>query len=148
MQTPDRVFKVLADPTRLRILCLLGAGELCVGDLVGLLGVPQPTASRHLASLRRSGLVTVRREGQWAFYALADATTEFGRTLLACLAACRNEERDLARDAVRAAELRASGGCCAGLARASTPADTRSCGQPRLARTRAASPLLAEVPGE
>src|SRR5437867_396847 len=72
---PDRLFRALADPTRLRILHLLQGGELCVGDLVKVLDVPQPTASRHLAYLRRARLVSVGKRGLWCFYALAPAAT-------------------------------------------------------------------------
>ena len=64
----EDVFKALADKTRLRILALLGNNEVCVCHIHDSLGVPQPTASRHLAYLRRSGLVTVRRDGVWMHY--------------------------------------------------------------------------------
>ena len=65
------IFKALADRTRLRILGLLSAGEICVCDIHGSLGLPQPTVSRHLAYLRKSGLVTGRKEGLWVHYRLA-----------------------------------------------------------------------------
>ena len=59
------VYAALADPTRLRILSLLGEDEICVCHIHASLDVPQPTASRHLAYLRRAGLVEARREGQF-----------------------------------------------------------------------------------
>jgi ArsR family transcriptional regulator len=62
------VFKALADKTRLRILALLGNNEVCVCHLHDTLGLPQPTASRHLAYLRKSGLVDARRDGVWMHY--------------------------------------------------------------------------------
>jgi len=62
------VFKALADKTRLRILALVGNNEVCVCHIHGTLGLPQPTASRHLAYLRKSGLVDVRRDGVWMHY--------------------------------------------------------------------------------
>jgi ArsR family transcriptional regulator, arsenate/arsenite/antimonite-responsive transcriptional repressor len=65
------VYAALADPTRLRILSLLGEEEICVCDIHASLDVPQPTASRHLAYLRRAGLVEARREGVWMHYRLA-----------------------------------------------------------------------------
>jgi ArsR family transcriptional regulator, arsenate/arsenite/antimonite-responsive transcriptional repressor len=65
------VYAALADPTRLRILSLLGDGEICVCHIHASLDVPQPTASRHLAYLRKSGLVEARREGIWMHYKLA-----------------------------------------------------------------------------
>jgi ArsR family transcriptional regulator len=66
------VYAALADPTRLRILSLLGDGEICVCHLHASLDVPQPTASRHLAYLRKAGLVAARREGIWMHYRLAE----------------------------------------------------------------------------
>src|SRR3954454_7414942 len=68
----EALFKALADVTRLRILGLLLAGEVCVCDIHESLKIPQPKASRHLAYLRRSGLVATRREGLWVHYRLAE----------------------------------------------------------------------------
>src|SRR3712207_1155859 len=65
------VYAALADPTRLRILSLLGDEEICVCHIHASLDVPQPTASRHLAYLRNAGLVEARREGIWMHYRLA-----------------------------------------------------------------------------
>ena len=64
----EDVFKALADKTRLRILALLGNNEVCVCHIHDSLGLPQPTVSRHLAYLRKSGLVDVRRDGVWMHY--------------------------------------------------------------------------------
>src|SRR6187200_1294310 len=66
----ENLFKALADATRLRILGLLLTGEICVCDIHESLKIPQPKASRHLAYLRRSGLVETRREGLWIHYRL------------------------------------------------------------------------------
>jgi ArsR family transcriptional regulator len=65
------VYAALADPTRLRILSLLGEDEICVCHIHAGLDVPQPTASRHLAYLRKAGLVEARRGGVWMHYRLA-----------------------------------------------------------------------------
>jgi ArsR family transcriptional regulator, arsenate/arsenite/antimonite-responsive transcriptional repressor len=70
LQEMETLFKALADATRLRILGLLLSGEVCVCDLHESLKIPQPKASRHLAYLRRSGLVETRREGLWIHYRL------------------------------------------------------------------------------
>ena len=67
----EAIFKALADKTRLRVLALLGNNEVCVCHLHDSLGLPQPTVSRHLAYLRRSGLVDVRRDGVWMHYRVA-----------------------------------------------------------------------------
>ncbi len=66
----ETLFKALADPTRLRILALLRDGEICVCHIHASLDVPQPTASRHLAYLRKAGLVEARRDGTWMHYRL------------------------------------------------------------------------------
>jgi ArsR family transcriptional regulator len=62
------VLKALADPTRLRILALLASGEICVCHIQTALDVPQPTASRHLAYLKKSALVEDRKVGLWKHY--------------------------------------------------------------------------------
>ena len=64
----ESLFKALADKTRLRILALLGNNEVCVCHIHDSLGLPQPTVSRHLAYLRKSGLVVTRRDGVWMHY--------------------------------------------------------------------------------
>jgi ArsR family transcriptional regulator, arsenate/arsenite/antimonite-responsive transcriptional repressor len=64
-------FKALADATRLRILGLLLTGEVCVCDIHESLKITQPKASRHLAYLRRAGLVEARRDGLWMHYRMA-----------------------------------------------------------------------------
>jgi ArsR family transcriptional regulator len=56
----DHMFRAFSDPIRLRILHLIADGELCVCDLVEILGLPQPTVSRHLSYLRKAGLVSAR----------------------------------------------------------------------------------------
>lgn len=79
------LFRCLADPTRLRILNLLAAGELCVCHLVEILDAPQPTVSRHLAVLREEGLVEVRRRGRYALYRLADPDDPVPASLIDCV---------------------------------------------------------------
>jgi ArsR family transcriptional regulator, arsenate/arsenite/antimonite-responsive transcriptional repressor len=70
----ERMFKALADTTRLRILGLLLSGEVCVCDIHESLKIPQSKASRHLAYLRRSGLVATRRDRLWIHYRLAKSS--------------------------------------------------------------------------
>jgi ArsR family transcriptional regulator len=65
---PAILFKTLSDPTRLRLLNLLAGGETCVCELTDTLGVVQPKVSRHLAQLKRAGLVDARRNGKWIHY--------------------------------------------------------------------------------
>ena len=72
LQEMAETFKVLADPTRLKLVCALIARELCVCDLCALLGMTQPAVSHHLKILRQSRLVRYRREGRSILYALDD----------------------------------------------------------------------------
>src|SRR5678816_1578168 len=77
----EELFKALADATRLRILRLLMAGELCVCNIHDALKIPQAKASRHLAYLRRVGLVTTRREGLWIHYRLSKSADPIVATI-------------------------------------------------------------------
>lgn len=108
-RSPDLLFRALGESVRVRIVNLLGAGELCVCDIVDLLGLPQPTVSRHLRILRDSGLVHVRRRGRYAHYRLSEPRTRLEQSLLRCVrrdltAARLSTER--ARAAARVAERR------------------------------------------
>ncbi len=104
----DALFKGFADPTRLRVLNLLAAGELCVCDIVEILRMPQPAVSRHLAYLRRTGLVDATRAWKFAHYRLAEPRNDVHRNLMHCVRSCftgisqLDDER--ANAAVRVAE--------------------------------------------
>jgi ArsR family transcriptional regulator, arsenate/arsenite/antimonite-responsive transcriptional repressor len=98
----DLLFRGFADTTRIRILNMLVAGELCVCDLVELLAVPQSTVSRHLRYLHRAGLVEVSREWKYAHYRLADPTRPIHRTLLGCVRTCFRGLVQLDRERARA----------------------------------------------
>jgi ArsR family transcriptional regulator len=98
----ETLFKAFADPTRLRILSLLAAGELCVCDIVEILDVPQPTVSRHLAALRTAGLVAVTRDWKFAHYRLAEPTDPVHRNLIVCVRSCFRGIRSLDRERVKA----------------------------------------------
>ena len=103
----DTLFRGFADPTRLRILNALVAGELCVCDIVEILRLPQPAVSRHLGYLRRAGLVEVRRNWKYAHYRLAEAADAVHRNLIDCVRSCfigiasLDRERRLAEKRVR-----------------------------------------------
>ena len=102
--------RALADPTRLRILALLTGGEVCVCHIHHALGIPQPTASRHLAYLRKSGLVEARREGLWVHYGLAKMRDAVLGTLVDTVTHCIGHADTIARDRKR---LERATGCCA-----------------------------------
>lgn len=109
----EEAFKALADSTRLRILGLLAGGEICVCNIHECLGIPQPTASRHLAYLRKKGLVLTRKDGLWVHYKLAPLDEPVIRMLLSAvthaLCHCDAVKNDRQR-------LEAQTGCCAPVA--------------------------------
>lgn len=78
----ENLFKALADKTRLRILALLGNNEVCVCHLHDSLDLPQPTVSRHLAYLRKSGLVAARRDGVWMHYQVSRTLSPLVRDIV------------------------------------------------------------------
>ncbi len=97
----EEVFRALADRTRLRIVALLAAGEVCVCEIHETLRLPQPTVSRHLAYLRRAGLVEGRKQGLWVHYRLSDQDDPVLRAVIDSAAHwvqhAPSAERDLAR---------------------------------------------------
>jgi ArsR family transcriptional regulator len=99
-----RIYDCFRDATRLRLLNLLSEQPLCVCHLEAALKLPQARISRHLAYLRRNGLVTVSRQGPWRVYALAEPAPA-ARANLACLQDARTSEPRLARDLDRLAHL-------------------------------------------
>lgn len=130
MKSPDllTLFHALADRTRLRLVNLLAEGEICVCYFVEILGESQPKISRHLASLRRAGLVAARRDGKWIHYRLVrPAEREHAQVLSATLAALQTD-REARRDI--AALQRA---CCA----VRPPAPLQHAPKPELARSAA-----------
>jgi|SRR5579872_42036 len=78
----DLLFRALADPTRLRLLNLIGNREICVCYFVEILGVSQPKISRHLAYLRKAGIVATRRDGKWMHYRLSMPKDEASAAIL------------------------------------------------------------------
>jgi ArsR family transcriptional regulator len=91
LEVSIELFKAFADPVRLRLLNLLADGEVCVCHLHEALELPQSTVSRHLAYLRKRGLVFGRKDGLWVHYRLAKPSGELHRTLIASLGACCKE---------------------------------------------------------
>ena len=109
MQSMERLFQALGDQTRLRILGLLLTGEICVCHIHESLKISQPKASRHLAYLRRAGLVTARREGLWMYYRLAEVRDPITDTVRQVVAHTLAHAEAVRRDANR---LQKKTGCC------------------------------------
>lgn len=111
-QPLDVLLRAGADPIRLRLFNLLREGTVCVCDLQRVLGLAQPTVSRHLAVLRHAGLVTVRRSGNRMLYALAPADTPQLQAFLAFLQQCAGHEAIWQKD-LRQLKAVLRGGECA-----------------------------------
>lgn len=102
------MFAALSDRTRLRLLNLMDGREVCVCYFVEILGQSQPKISRHLAYLRRAGIVGARREGKWIHYRIVvPPSTGASRIMSETLAVIR-EDKDM-----RADLKRLNGACCA-----------------------------------
>jgi len=80
-----KIFKALSDETRLRIIKLLGQGELCVCDITAALDMVQPKVSFHLSALKEAGLIKDRKQGKWIHYSVNEKDM-FRRMLI--LSAC------------------------------------------------------------
>src|SRR3954451_3898168 len=116
----ERLFQALADATRLRILGLLLTGEVCVCDIHETLKIPQPKASRHLAYLRRAGLVETRRQGLWIHYRLAELSDPVLGAIATAVRHALTHVDVVQHDAAR---LQKKTGCC-------LPAPERMAGLP------------------
>ena len=104
----ELLFRALADRTRLRLLNLMWGGEVCVCFFVEVLNLSQPKISRHLAYLRRAGVVEARREGKWMHYRVVEPQDEGARRVLGEVRAWLASDRELARDRERLVKI-----CCA-----------------------------------
>jgi ArsR family transcriptional regulator len=118
----ETFFKALADATRLRILGLLLTGEVCVCHIHESLKIPQPKASRHLAYLRKAGLVDTRRDGLWIHYRMASLSDPVLSTISETVRHALTHMDAVHRDAKR---LQQKTGCC--LPATSRPAGASCC---------------------
>jgi ArsR family transcriptional regulator len=104
----DLLFRALADPTRLRLLNLIADREICVCYFVEILRISQPKVSRHLAYLRRAGIVASRREGKWMHYRLATPKDQAAASILQETLKHLKKKHEMRRDVSRL-----SSACCA-----------------------------------
>ena len=109
-KSPDKelVFRALADRTRLRLLNLMGADEVCVCFFVEILKTNQPKISRHLAYLRRAGIVDARREGQWMHYRIVEPADPDAARILKDTMSWLANDSEMQRDRQRLVKV-----CCA-----------------------------------
>jgi ArsR family transcriptional regulator, arsenate/arsenite/antimonite-responsive transcriptional repressor len=102
------LFKALADRTRLRLISLIGDSEVCVCFFVVILKTSQPKISRHLAYMRRAGIVMARREGKWMHYRLAEPPDEHAARIFREVRASLAEHPEFQRDREKLMHV-----CCA-----------------------------------
>jgi ArsR family transcriptional regulator, arsenate/arsenite/antimonite-responsive transcriptional repressor len=101
-------FRALADRARLRLLNLIGKDEVCVCFFVEILKTNQPKISRHLAYLRRAGIVGARREGQWMHYRIVEPADSDAARVLKDVMAWLASDNEMQRDRQRLTKI-----CCA-----------------------------------
>jgi ArsR family transcriptional regulator len=97
----DKLFRALADSTRLRLLNLMSEQEICVCYFIEVIGAPQPKISRHLAYLRRAGVVAARREGKWMHYRLTMPQDSHAASILKSTIAALRADKQMQRDCER-----------------------------------------------
>ena len=96
---PGELLKLLSDATRLRsLMLLLQEGELCVCELTYALNEIQPKISRHLAALRDTGVVSVRRSGQWIYYRINPQLPVWASAILAATLSGVQQDAQFRRD--------------------------------------------------
>jgi ArsR family transcriptional regulator, arsenate/arsenite/antimonite-responsive transcriptional repressor len=104
----EELFKALADRTRLRLINLMGDDEVCVCFFVEVLKLNQPKISRHLAYLRRAGVVAARREGKWMHYRIVEPPDPRAASIFREVRASLANDTGMTRDRTRLAQI-----CCA-----------------------------------
>jgi ArsR family transcriptional regulator, arsenate/arsenite/antimonite-responsive transcriptional repressor len=97
----DGLFRALGDPTRLRLLNLMAAQEVCVCYFTEVIGAPQPKISRHLAYLRKAGIVAARREGKWMHYRLSLPSNPHAAAIVKTVLDALKDDKELQRDRQR-----------------------------------------------
>lgn len=97
----ENLFRALADPTRLRLLNLMSEQEICVCYFTEVIGAPQPKISRHLAYLRRAGIVAARRESKWMHYRLTMPQSSHAASILKTTIAALKADKEMQRDRER-----------------------------------------------
>lgn len=104
----ELLFKALADGTRLRLLNLIGDDEVCVCFFVEVLNTNQPKISRHLAYLRKAGVVSARRDGKWIHYRIVEPPDEHAANIFREVRTSLKSDPAMQRDRARLAQI-----CCA-----------------------------------
>ena len=103
----EKFFIALSDRNRLRLINLMGEDEVCVCFFVEILKMAQPKVSRHLAYLRRAGIVEARREGKWMHYRIVTPSDEYAQRILEAVRDWLGRDREMQQDRARLVKI-----CC------------------------------------
>ncbi len=122
----ERFFLALSDRTRLRLLNLMGEDEVCVCFFVEVLETNQPKISRHLAYLRRAGIVAARREGKWMHYRIVTPPDLLAKRILNDVRAWLKEDKEMQCDRAHLVQVCCSPGLPVQLQGAPRPASLRA----------------------
>ncbi len=95
------ITKALSDETRIRALMMLTGGELCVCQIIEMLGLAPSTVSKHMSILRQAGLVETRKEGRWIYYRLADSKSLIAHEILEWLKSHLKKDKRILDDTKR-----------------------------------------------
>lgn len=114
MKDLDRILKALADKNRIRILKLLEKKKMCVCELAFILGITQPSTSRHLKKLKAVGLIEDEQEGFWTNYFLKAAESRYARILMREIHSWLNGDHVIKHDRERAGKVNRLKLCCKG----------------------------------
>ena len=117
-------FAALADRTRLRLLNLIADDEICVCFFAEVIGTNQPKISRHLAYLKRAGLVSARRDGKWMHYQITEPKNKQAAEVFAQIREMLAEDKEMQNDRKELLNI-----CCAPAMR--QPVNIRRAPRPR-----------------
>lgn len=112
MKDLESILKALADINRMRIIKLLSRRAMCVCELAYVLGITQPSVSRHLKKLRRAGLINDTQDGFWTNYYLNKTGSGYAKTFLKCLNVWLEDDRIVQCDAQKAKRAQRTTLCC------------------------------------
>ena len=112
MKQLTKVLKILADKNRLRILKLLEKKKFCVCELAAILGITQPSTSRHLKKLKSAGLIDDEQEGFWTNYFIGSGRDSYGRFMLKHIRGWLNADPLIRNDLEKAGKINRTKLCC------------------------------------
>lgn len=103
------ITKALSDPHRIRALCALRKGELCVCQIIELIGLAASTTSKHMSILKQAGLVDSRKDSRWVYYRLPEKTDKFTATMIKLSISVLEQDEQILADDIQMARITSTG---------------------------------------